>query len=90
MFPDSAIAKKYRMSKRGIKETDRTIKDGSDKLNHDLKSQPLDQEKLQCDNQLIQMGLQRKNLEDLPNSMNKRAKLRKMKKKWMFNKLKYV
>ena len=38
--------------------SDRQIKDGSDKLNHDLNSQHLDQEKLQCDNQLIQMGLQ--------------------------------
>ena len=35
------------------------------------------------------MGLQRKKLENLPNSMNKRAKLRKIK-KLMFDKLKYV
>ena len=45
---------------RGIEVAYKAINDGSVKLNHDLKSKPLNQEKLNYDNEIIQMGLQRK------------------------------
>ena len=44
----------------GIEVADKAIKDGSDKLTCDLKHKPLNQERLQYDNQMIQMGLCRK------------------------------
>ena len=67
---------------RGIEVADKAIKDGSDKLTRDLNKKPLNQEKLQYDNQMIQMGLRRKNklTEDLSKLMAKKAKLRKLKK----------
>ena len=45
---------------RGIEVADKAIKDGSDKLTCDLNHKPLNQERLQYDNQMIQMGLCRK------------------------------
>ena len=45
---------------RGIEVADKAIKDGSDKLTCDLNYKPLNQERLQYDNQMIQMGLCRK------------------------------
>ena len=67
---------------RGIEVADKTIKYGSDKLTCDLNHRPLNQERLQYDNQMIQMGLRRekKLTEDLSKLMTKKAKLLKLKK----------
>ena len=52
------------------------------KLTCDLNHRPLNQERLQYDNQMIQMGLRRekKLTEDLSKLMTKKAKLLKLKK----------
>ena len=46
---------------REIEVADKAIKDWSDKLTLDLNHKTLNQERLQYDNQMIQMGLHRKN-----------------------------
>lgn len=66
--------------KKGIEVADKAISDGSMKLEKHLAANPLDQAKLQADNALIQMGLQRKKKlnEELAVCNEKRAKLRKL------------
>ena len=53
---------------RGIEDADKAIREGSKKLEQRLASKTLDAENLYSDNELIQMGLQRKRkLADLSN-----------------------
>ena len=63
---------------RGIEDADKAIRDGSKKLEQHLASKTLDAEKLHSDNELIQMGLQRKRkLADLSNLKRKKNLLLK-------------
>ena len=59
---------------KGIEIADEAIRDGSSKLNAHLSGKKIDPEKLQADNSLIQMGLQRKNKlsEELSNLRKKK------------------
>ena len=59
---------------KGIEIADEAIRDGSSKLNSHLSAKKIDPEKLQADNSLIQMGLQRKNKlsEELTNLRKKK------------------
>merc|ERR1711913_155268 len=72
------IGSEIKKIQMGIEVADKAISDGSKKLQVYLIARKLDPEKLQKDNSLIQMGLQRKkNLnEDLSHLINKKkAKL---------------
>ena len=72
------IDNEIRKIERGIEIADKVISDGSKKLEQHLASKTLNAEKLHSDNELIQMGLQRKRkLADLSNSKKKMKPLLK-------------
>ena len=72
------IDNETRKIERGIEGADKAIRDGSKKLEQHLASKTLDAEKLHSDNELIQMGLQRKRkLADLSNLKRKKNLLLK-------------
>ena len=54
------IEDEIRNIRRGIEVAEKAISDGSNKLQEHLKAKKLDVEKLQSDNSLIQMGMERK------------------------------
>ncbi|CAL4241631.1 unnamed protein product [Meganyctiphanes norvegica] len=54
------IESKIRKIEKGIEVAEKAISDGSKQLEKHLRAKPLDPEKLQADNSLIQMGVQRK------------------------------
>ena len=62
---------------RGIEDADKAIREGSKKLEQRLASKTLDAEKLHSDNELIQMGLQRKKklADDLTNLKRKKKNI---------------
>ena len=68
------IDKEIKRIEKGIEIADEAIRDGSIKLNAHLSAKKIDPEKLQADNSLIQMGLQRKNTlsEELSNLRKKK------------------
>ena len=73
------IDNEIRKIERGIEVADKAISDGSKKLEQHLASKTLDAEKLHSDNELIQMGLQRKSklADDLSNLKKKKNALLK-------------
>ena len=80
MFPDSPTAAKYQQSRTKVNYViNKAISDGSKKLEQHLASKTLDAEKLHSDNELIQMGLQRKRklADDLSNLKKKKNALLK-------------
>ena len=73
------IDNETRKIERGIEGADKAIRDGSKKLEQHLASKTLDAEKFHSDNELIQMGLQRKRklADDLSNLKRKKNLLLK-------------
>ena len=71
------IDNEIRKIERGIEVCDKAISDGSKKLEQHLASKTLDAEKLHSDNELNQMGLQRKRklADDLSNLKKKKNAL---------------